>query len=247
MDTEAPKDPPAPVPPAAAVEKPRTGFPFWPLVIAFVAVGAGSLLVFAWMPRPTTASVAAADVPVAPTSVAKSESPSRPSEAPPSDAPKKAAAPKWFARPSRYDSRDGRDIVTFELAANEDVVVAHSRVRPHLGIRCAGRTSEVYVTTHSAASPEGSTAQHTVELSFDDREVVVQKWEHSVDHNALFASDSKALVSQIVGASAMAFTFTPFSEPPVQLRFNVDGFSKHLATAARTCGWPEARPAKRRV
>jgi hypothetical protein len=242
MDTEAPTNPPAPVPPAAAVERRRTGFLFWPLVIALVAAGAGTLLVFAWMPRPTTAPVAAADAPVAPPSVAKSESPSKPS-----DAPTKAAAPKWFARPSRYDSRDGRDIVTFELAANEDVVVAHSRVRPHLGIRCAGRTSEVYVTTHSAASPEGSTAQHTVELSFDDREVVVQKWEHSVDHNALFASDSKALMSQIVGASAMAFTFTPFGEPPVQLRFNVDGFSRHLATAARTCGWPEARSAKRRV
>ena len=245
MDTEAPTDQPAPVLPAAAVESRRRRFLFWPLVIAIAAVGTGSLLVFAWMARPTTASVAAADAPVAPvvpTPVAKSESPSRPS-----DAPTKAAAPKWFARPSRYDSRDGRDIVTFELAANEDVVVAHSRVRPHLGIRCAGRTSEVYVTTHSAASPEGSTAQHTVELSFDDREVVVQKWEHSVDHNALFASDSKALVSQIVGASAMAFTFTPFNDPPVQLRFNVDGFSRHLATAARTCGWPEAIPAKRRV
>jgi hypothetical protein len=242
MDTEAPTGPPAPVPPAAAVEKRPTGFPFWPLVITFVAVGTGSLLVFAWMARPTTASVAPAAAPVAPTSVAKTESPSTPS-----DAPKKAAAPKWFARPSGHHSRDGRDIVTFELAANEDVVVADSRVRPHLGIRCAGRASEVYVMTHSAASPEGSTAQHTVELSFDDREVVVQKWEHSVDHNALFASDSKALVSQIVGASAMAFTFTPFNEPPVQLRFNVDGFSRHLATAARTCGWPEVRSAKRRV
>jgi len=247
MDTEAPTDPPAPVPPAAAVESRRRGFLFWPLVIAFVAGGTGSLLVFGWMARPTTAPVAAAEAPVAPPSVAKSESPSRPSDAPPSDAPKEAAAPKWFARPSGHHSRDGRDIVTFELAANEDVVVAHSRVRPHLGIRCAGRTSDVYVMTHSAASPEGSTRQHTVELSFDDREVVVQKWDHSVDHNALFASDSKALVSQIVGASAMAFTFTPFNEPPVQLRFNVGGFSKLLATAARTCGWPEARPAKRRV
>ena len=241
MDTEAPTDPPAPVPPAAAVESRRTGFPFWPLVIASVAVGTGSLVVFAWMARPTTASMAAADAPVAPPSVAKSESPTRPT-----DTPKKVAAPKWFARPSGH-SRDGRDIVTFELAANEDVVVADSRVRPHLGIRCAGRTSDVYVMTHSAARPEGSTRQHTVELSFDDREVLVQKWDHSVDHDALFASDSKALVSQIAGASAMAFTFTPFNEPPVQLRFNVDGFSRHLATAARTCGWPEARPAKRRV
>jgi hypothetical protein len=194
------------------------------------------------MARPTTASAAAADAPVAPPSVAKSESPLTPSEA-----PKKATTPQWIARRPGYYSRDGRGIVIFELAANEDVAAWRSLVRPHLEIRCAGRTSEVYVMTHSAASPEGSTRQHTVELRFDGGEAVVQKWDHSVDHDALFASDSEALVRQIAGASTMAFTFTPFNAPPAHVRFNVEGLSGHLATAARTCGWPEARPAKRRV
>ena len=191
------------------------------------------------MARPATAPTAAADAPVAPPSAAKSPPPS------PSDATK-ASAPQWIAKRPGYYSRDGSGIVIFELAANEDVVAWRSRVRPHLGIRCAGRTSDVYVMTHSAASPEGRTRQHTVELSFDDGEAVVQKWDHSVDHDALFASDSAELVRRIAGSSTMAFTFTPFNAPTAHVRFNVKGLSGHLATAARTCGWSAAGPAKRR-
>lgn len=105
-----------------------------------------------------------------------------------------------------------------------------------MAIRCAERVMDLYVMTHSAASFEGTSNQHTVHLAFDGGAAETEKWDHSVDHEALFAPDSDRLVRQIATAKTMTFAFTPFNAAPVFVHFNVSGLETHLTKAARTCG-----------
>ena len=112
----------------------------------------------------------------------------------------------------------------------------HKRVRPQLAVRCFDRSAEIDVVTHSAASFEGSTNQHTVQVGFDGAAPVEQKWDHSVDHEALFAPEPGAFLDQLASAREMSFRFTPFNAAAVDVHFSVDGFAPHLSKAARTCG-----------
>ena len=144
----------------------------------------------------------------------------------------RTSGPRWIVSgPSR---RAGTGVM-FELAADEEVDVWRKRVRPVLTVRCANET-EVFVWTQSAASIE-PTGQHTVQVSFDDGGTAAEMWEHSVDHDALFAPNAKGLLHQIAAAHRMSFTFSPFNAPAALVRFSVAGFEEQLKSAAKTCGW----------
>lgn len=145
----------------------------------------------------------------------------------------RTSAPRWIASgPSR---RAGTGVM-FELAADEEVDVWRKRVRPVLTVRCSAKETEVFVWTQSAASIE-PTGQHTVQVSFDNGGTAAEIWEHSVDHDALFAPNGKGLLHQIAGARRMSFTFAPFNAPPALVHFSVAGFDEQLKSAAKTCGW----------
>ena len=148
----------------------------------------------------------------------------------------------WVSHRGRY----GADAVVFELAANEDITVRRKRVRPMLAVRCVARTADVYVVTRTAAAFERDTNQHTVEMSFDGGDAITQMWDHSVDHDALFAADSKNLVRKIAGAKTMSFRFSPFNSLPTTVSFPVAGLDAQLESAARTCGLKPAAPPSRR-
>ena len=123
----------------------------------------------------------------------------------------------------------------FELPADEDVELWRKHVRPVLTMRCAAKTTEVFVVTMSPAMPEGKSNLHTIKVSFDDREPVEQTWEHSVDHDALFSRDGAAMMRQITRAQRMTFSWAPFNAPPAKVTFDVDGFAAHQKTAASKC------------
>lgn len=203
---------------------------FSPLLIAVAVAGIGSLMLLAASTRsPATPPVhetplgsnhGAADAPVA--------------------APKNTSIPTRRASSSRWiasgPSRRGYTGITFDLAADEDIDVWRKRVRPVLTVRCTAKETEVFVLTQSAASIE-PTGQHTVQMSFDDGDPVAEMWEHSTDHDALFAPEGMALKRQIAGARRMSFTFTPFNASPSIVHFSVAGFDAQLKSASKTCGW----------
>ena len=153
----------------------------------------------------------------------------------PIDAPRSASAPRWITSAPPVRGRAAANGVVFELAADEDVKVWRNRVRPVLTVRCVAKTTEVFVMTRSAASIEGNTSLHTVQVGFDGGDAAAQMWEHSVDHDALFAPDGRALVHQIAGARSMSFTFTPFNASPAAASFSVAGFDAQLKSAAKKC------------
>jgi hypothetical protein len=148
-------------------------------------------------------------------------------------------APGWVV-PSRVGyGRDGSRVLTLQVAALRDIHVSRQPVRPVLAVRCLSRMTEVFVSLGTSASIEaGDTNRVTVQL--DDEMPSVQQWVRTHTYQELFAPDGLTLARQLAGASLMRFTFTPFSSRPVVAEFSVKGFDQHVATVARTCGWPGA-------
>jgi hypothetical protein len=202
----------------------------WLLLIVVAVAGIGSLMLVAASRRAVGTPSAATTVTVpAPIRTAKPVSQAqdvRPAES------TRGPSPQWI---TKGPSRRGFNGVSFELAAEEDVDVWRKRVRPVLTVRCTTRETEVFVWTQSAASIEPS-GKHTVQVTFDDARSAAEMWEHSVDHDALFAPDGRALMRQIAGAHTMSLTFTPFNASPALVRFSVDGFDEQVRSAAKACG-----------
>jgi hypothetical protein len=222
-----PAAPPLALPTAARTKSRRLS----PVVIAaMIVAGIAALTLVAVVTRaPATASATPAQASASPAS----------GHTPAATAAVKAptinpSAPRWTA--AQLSTRAGRpNGIVFELPADETVAVWHKRVRPVLTIRCVTKTTEVFVMTHSAAGFE-STGRHTVKLGFDDGDATDYIWDHSVDHDALFAPDGAALMPQIAGAQRMTFSFTPFNMPPAVASFSVAGLQEHLPRVAKWCG-----------
>jgi Type VI secretion system VasI, EvfG, VC_A0118 len=183
-------------------------------------------------PGPATPSpvkpVQASAVPVAP--------------APPAPAPANVQideASSWVVPRRVGYARDGSRMLTLQVDALREIQVSRQPVRPVLAVRCLSRLTEVFVALGTSANIEaGDTNRVTVQL--DDQTPSVQQWLRTDTYQELFAPDGLTLARQLVGASLMRFTFTPFGSRPVVAEFNVRGFDQHVATVARTCGWPGA-------
>ena len=148
-------------------------------------------------------------------------------------------APTWVVPRRVGYARDGSRMLTLQVDALREIQVSRQPVRPVLAVRCLSRLTEVFVALGTSANIEGGdTNRVTVQL--DDQTPSVQQWLRTDTYQELFAPDGLTLARQLVGASLMRFTFTPFGSRPVVAEFNVGGFDQHVATVARTCGWPGA-------
>lgn len=214
---------PAPQSVAPGAARPRR-YRFSPTAIAFTVAGIVAL----------TLLVSATRSPATPPPVQTAGPTDHRPAAAPTAAPAVISVPRWTTTELTRRSH-GMSGVMFQLAADESVGVWHQRVLPVLTVQCAAKTVEVYVRTDSAASFE-NTGRHTVRVGFDDGDAVEQIWDHSVDHDALFAPDGQPLLHQIAAARKMSFTFTPFNTSPAVVKFSVAGFDAHLAVAAKRCG-----------
>ncbi len=230
---------PEPAPSYSAVAKDSRVKPLQLLVllIVFAITGVGSLMLLAsamrppeTQPRPASPATPAPEAAVD-QAVAATVAPGAAVESPESTA---APRQKWLASANSRKAGYGANMV-FELAADNDVEVWRKRVRPVLTMRCAAKTTEVFVVTNAPATIEGNSNRHTVKVSFDDREPVEQTWEHSIDHDALFALNGAGMMRQIGTAKQMSFSWQPFNAPPATATFSVEGFDAHRQTAASKC------------
>jgi hypothetical protein len=212
------------------------------LLIVFAVTGVGSLMLLASAMQPAAADrhdpSAPGDVTSThPGQTARSAAPVVASGAA-ADSPVKSAelppTPKWLASTNSRKAGYGANIV-FELPADSDVEVWRKRTRPVLTMRCAAKTTEVFVITNSPATIEGNSNRHSVRIGFDGHDPVEQTWEHSIDHDALFAPDGASMMRRITAARTMSFSFQPFNAPPATVTFSVEGFEAHRRAAAGKC------------
>jgi hypothetical protein len=151
------------------------------------------------------------------------------------------AAPKWKRTLQSRWATDGSRTMGFEVEAEQRVAVYMDRVRPILAVRCVSRDMEVFVVLHSAASIENAGDTHTVRISLDGEADVDQQWLDSVDKQALFAPDAKALASRMAASRRLRFSFKPFNAAPATIDFDVHGFDEPLAAMSKTCDPGSAR------
>lgn len=99
--------------------------------------------------------------------------------------------------------------------------------KPELIVRCANKSLDAYVITHTPANLNFGDDGYRVKLRFDSAKPVDQEWSASEDHAALFASKPRALVEQLEKAAVFRFQFTPLVSVSEVVTFNVQGFAKH--------------------
>lgn len=216
------------------------------LLVLFGITGVGSLMLLASSirgpedrtgaspPNAGAGPAAKAKATAGPAAVENAVAPAGTAVAPALEPEESVARPRWSASTNSRKAGYGNNIV-FELAADEDVEMWRKRVRPVLTMRCVGRTAEVFIVTQAPAAIEGSTNRHTVKIAFDGREPSEQLWEHSIDHDALFAPNGVALMRQITRSREMSFSFAPFNAPPATVTFSTAGFDAHAKAAASRC------------
>jgi hypothetical protein len=202
------------------------------------AAGLATLLVVGGQSRKAQASAPApAVVPAPPAPAEDLQRPER------TRAPKRAA-PKWEHGRYSGTTYGGARTLAFELAAEKYVPVWMNRVRPVLEVRCLAGTTDVYVTTHWAASMEDVPDVHTVQVGFDEGPDVAEQWLDAEDRRALFAPNGVDLARRIAGARRMRFGFTPFNAAPVVVDFDVRGFDQLVGRIAKACRWKPPSPSQ---
>ena len=144
--------------------------------------------------------------------------------------------PRWV-RPAWADTVSG--LTAFELAAGSDVSFANGRLRPSLGISCAGGRTDVHVTTGGTAHINPETSGHVVALTFDQSGAQAQQWVAAADQRALFAQDGLAVAGRIATARRLRFGFTHYMSGPVVVDFDLRGADEVIASMAGPCGWSD--------
>ncbi len=147
-----------------------------------------------------------------------------------------APTPVWSSRNQARWITNARRNAAFELEANMPVAVWMKQVRPTLVVRCMDKRTDVFVYTDSAARIEEQDENHTVRVAFDDEAGAHERWPDSVEHDALFAPDGKAMAARLVAARQLRFTFSPHNAAPVTATFEVAGLGELLAPIAKRCG-----------
>ena len=119
--------------------------------------------------------------------------------------------------------------------ATGDVPAWMNHARPVLVVRCAYRTTEVFVILDTSASFEQDADRRTVQVQWDDEPSSVQQWGVSQSGRELFAPDAPALMNRMVSARRLRFGFTPFNANPVTAEFATEGFDRLAGLVTSTC------------
>jgi hypothetical protein len=176
-------------------------------------------------PRPMARAAAAAPASPGPGSNAAAA-------APPAIDP--AAPVKWSSKTQARWVAASRHAAAFELPAERSIAVWNDTVTPVLVVRCSKGRVDTFVYTNSAARIESEDDNHTVRLVFDGQEGTHQRWPDSIEHDALFAPDGRALAVRLSSAQSFRFTFTPHNADPATALFDVRGLGEKLA-ATKAC------------
>ena len=211
---------PVPSPSAPAPKGPTLGHL---LAIGAAVAGGGLVTLLVMTSRPAAREEAHV---AGPASAAAARAAARPG----------APTPAWSSRnQARWISNPRRN-AAFELEANQPVAVWLKQVRPTLVVRCMDKRTDVFVYTDSAARIEEQDENHTVRVAFDGAAGTHERWPDSVEHDALFAPDGKAMAARLLAANQMRFTFSPHNAAPVTATFEVAGLGELLKPIAKRCG-----------
>jgi type VI secretion system protein VasI len=190
----------------------------------------------------TSAPATAAPVPVETEPAANVDPPPPPAapvavaEVPPPPAEVPATPPvvpdPWEVSEGRSEIDDSPRVLL--ITRSEERVNRYGRLdRASLVIRCLENETNFYINADEFLGSDGI----RVTIRIDDAKAVTNSWSISTDHKAMFAGDAIGLSRKLLGKSSLTVRFTPYSESPVTLKFDVTQLDKHLPKVAAACGW----------
>jgi hypothetical protein len=171
-----------------------------------------------------------------PTEAAGTDAPAGKPSAPSMPAHESVATQSWNAGNRAHWVGDQRNAAAFELLAENTVAIWMNQARPLLVVRCASKSTEVFVSTGSSIKMESDTEDHTVTFAFDQGRDVTERWPDSVEHDALFAPDGSTFARRLIAARTLRFGYTPHNAAPVVASFHVSGLAELLEPLAKDCG-----------
>jgi hypothetical protein len=154
----------------------------------------------------------------------------------PTTPPESTFSQSWNSGNRAHWVGNQRHAAAFELLAENTVPIWMGQARPMLVVRCASKSTEVFVSTGSSITMERDTEDHTVTFGFDREPDLTQRWPDSVEHDALFAPDGSAFAKRLTSARTMRFGYTPHNAAPVVASFHVSGLAALIEPFAKDCG-----------
>jgi len=123
--------------------------------------------------------------------------------------------------------------VTLSLKARQEVKGWQKAAVPVLTVECARGKPAVYVETGLPLEVTVMDKQ-IVRMRFDDYGFVGERWQE-VTNATVSSRDAGALIEKLGRSRIFVIEFTPFSSPPVQAEFAVEGLAGYLAHMDKAC------------
>ena len=123
--------------------------------------------------------------------------------------------------------------VTLSLKARQEVKGWQKTAVPVLTVECARGKPAVYVETGLPLEVTDMDKQ-IVRMRFDDNGFVGERWQE-VTNATVSSRDAGALIEKLGRSRIFVIEFTPFSSPPVQAEFAVQGLSGYLVHMDKAC------------
>jgi hypothetical protein len=122
---------------------------------------------------------------------------------------------------------------TLSLNALREVKGWRKTAVPVLTIQCNKEKAAVYVETGLPLEVTMVDKQ-IVRVRFDDDDFVTQRW-REVNNSAVSPRDAAAVIAQLARSRRFVLEFSPFSSPPAQAEFAVNGLSDYLPLLEGKC------------
>jgi len=123
--------------------------------------------------------------------------------------------------------------VTLSLQAQHEVKGWQKGAVPVLTLQCENGKAAVYVQTGLPLEVTMVDKQ-IVRVRLDDNDFVSQRW-REVNNAVVSPRDAAAMIGQLARSRKFVLEFTPFSSPPVQAEFAVEGLSDYLPLLEGAC------------
>jgi len=146
----------------------------------------------------------------------------------------------FWQQSTEKSGMDDSQTVLLTLEADDTVTGRYGEaVRPELILRCVEKTTAVTLQfgDHFMASVDD---YGVVTYRLDARPAQRKDFTESTDNTVLglwSGGDAIPFIKSLFGAKSLLVRATPFSESPIEARFNIVGTMKAVADLRKACKW----------
>ena len=150
-----------------------------------------------------------------------------------------ASVGKWSMRKEKSEFKDTTDVY---LSLRSDGVLTcgfGSNDNANLILICKENTTTMYIATNCHLM-SGIGSYGTIEYRIDDRKAAKRNFTESTDNKALGlwnGGRSIPMIKKMLDANTILMRFTPYSESPESVKFNITGLDEAILPLREACNW----------